>query len=77
LSDVNLNAEMSGLDLAHSVRHAFPSLPVILISGYCDQDTIEMDGFPFISKPFVIEAILKAVDGAIRPRVFRAACSAP
>lgn len=55
--------EMDGIDLAYSVRQSFPALPVILISGYADEDAVKQAAanFEFIQKPFVPEAILVAV----------------
>jgi FixJ family two-component response regulator len=50
--------------LAHSVRNAFPNVPVILVSGY-DDNPANAVGFDFIEKPFGTEAILKAVKRAI------------
>jgi DNA-binding NtrC family response regulator len=70
VSDIRMRGDMNGLDLAHSVRNAFPGIPVILISGYSDEDPDDIEGFEFISKPFAPEAILNAVDRALdsRPR---------
>ena len=62
VSDIRMRGHMNGLDLAHSVRNAFPGIPVILISGYSDKDPGDLAGFEFISKPFAPEAILNAVD---------------
>ena len=72
VSDINTSGEMNGLDLAQSVRNAYPSIPVILISGYEDNAA----GFDLIPKPFAPEAILNAVDRivSLRPeRAFHAA----
>jgi two-component system NtrC family sensor kinase len=65
VSDINMPGDMNGLDLAHSVRNEFPAISMILISGYCDKRPDNIAGFEFISKPFVPEAILNAVDRAI------------
>jgi CheY-like chemotaxis protein len=63
ISDIRMPGDMNGVDLAHSLRNAFPALPVILISGYDDQ--IEHGGFDFIPKPFSAERILNAVERAM------------
>ena len=68
VSDIRMPGDMSGLDLAHSVRNAFPAIPVILISGYCDTYPDNNAGFEFISKPFAPEAILNATDRALNSR---------
>jgi DNA-binding NtrC family response regulator len=63
ISDIHMPGDMNGVDLAYSLRNAFPALPVILISGYGDQ--IEHGGFDFIPKPFSVERILDAVKRAM------------
>ena len=42
---------MTGADLAHAVRAARPGVPVLLVSGYADQEGIE-PGLPRLAKPF-------------------------
>lgn len=64
LSDIKMPGDMSGVDLAHSVRNTFPAISIILISGYCE-NAKDAGGFEFIPKPFVPEAILNAVDKAL------------
>jgi DNA-binding NtrC family response regulator len=66
LSDITMPGEMDGVDLAHSVRNTFPAIPVILFSGY--KNAGDAEGFEFIPKPFVPEAILDAVDRAMARR---------
>jgi len=70
ISDINMPGDMNGVDLAHSVRNSFPDIPVILISGYADEDSVKKvaPDFEFIQKPFVPDTILKAVEKAIAPR---------
>ena len=64
VSDIVMPGDLSGLDLAHSVRHTFPAIPVILFSGY-SKDAKDAAGFEFISKPFVPQTILSAVERAL------------
>ena len=42
---------MTGADLAHEVRYRRPALPVLIISGYAEEDGIEPD-LPRLTKPF-------------------------
>lgn len=42
---------MSGVDLARSVRSRYPDVPILIISGYADAETIAPD-LPRLSKPF-------------------------
>src|SRR5215831_12319336 len=53
ISDIKMPGEMDGIDLAYSIRHSFPAVPVILISGYGDEGcTKRVDArFEFIQKP--------------------------
>lgn len=64
LSDVNMPGDMDGVDLAHSVRNTFPTIPIILFSGYYE-DAKDAGGFEFIPKPFVPDTILGAVERAL------------
>jgi two-component system NtrC family sensor kinase len=63
VSDIHMPGDMNGMDLAHSIRYRFPAIPVILISGYTNQ--LDHSGFELVSKPFLTEAILKAVKRAL------------
>jgi DNA-binding NtrC family response regulator len=65
ITDIQMPGDMDGLDLAYSAVNSFPTLPVILISGYSDKST---GNFMFIRKPFVPAAILEAVNRVIMPR---------
>ena len=46
-----------GLSLANAVQKAFPAVPVILISGQLKPDA----NFEFLKKPFLPDALVKAV----------------
>jgi len=56
VSDIQM-PKMDGVTFAHAVKHSFPALPVILVSGYAEADA----GFEFVEKPFSPGALLKAV----------------
>ena len=60
LSDVRMPGDMDGIDLAYSVRNLFPTIPVILISGYAVEPSTPATPFHVIQKPFVPETILAA-----------------
>ena len=51
-----------------SVRESFPVLPIILISGYTDQDLQQRSNisFEFIQKPFRPAILLTASDNATK-----------
>ena len=61
LSDVKMPGDMDGVQLAHSVRNAYPAIPIILISGYRGEERVTA-GFPFVAKPFGAERIWQMVE---------------
>jgi PAS domain S-box-containing protein len=72
LSDIVM-PEMGGVELAARAAEVIPGLPVILMSGYTDNDLgpINEEGMVagFISKPFTSETLLETVKVAVRSRV--------
>jgi CheY-like chemotaxis protein len=59
---------MSGVELAAELRARFPSLPVILTSGYSHVLAEEGDhGFTLIHKPYSADSVAKALDVALAP----------
>ena len=64
LSDVKMPGDMDGVQLAHSVRNAYPAIPIILISGFSDSKEENTEGFELIPKPFSPETLLAAVERA-------------
>jgi DNA-binding NtrC family response regulator len=68
ISDINLNAPRSGLDLLRRFK-ADQGAPVVLISGFGTLDTaieaVRAGAFDYISKPFVIADIKRIVDRAL------------
>ena len=69
VTDIRMPGEMDGLDLAYAVRDAFPTLPVLLISGFADADARRPGhNFELIRKPFKAEAILTSVKRLVEPK---------
>ena len=68
ISDINLNAPQSGLDLLRRFK-ADQGAPVVLISGFGTLETaieaVRAGAFDYISKPFVIADIKRIVDRAL------------
>jgi PAS domain S-box-containing protein len=63
LSDLVMPGEMNGFDLAQRARERWPTLPVLLATGYSDQAAKAIKaGFPLISKPYQPAALLLAVE---------------
>src|SRR6185295_3998105 len=65
ISDINLNAPRSGLDLLRRFKTE-QSGPVVLISGFGTLETaieaVRAGAFDYISKPFVIADVKRIVD---------------
>jgi DNA-binding NtrC family response regulator len=70
ITDLNLNAARSGLDVLRTFATTRPSSPVILISGFGTLETaidaVRAGAFDFISKPFEIGAVKATVERALR-----------
>jgi DNA-binding NtrC family response regulator len=68
ISDINLNAPSSGLDLLRRFK-AEQGAPVVLISGFGTLETaieaVRAGAFDYISKPFVIADVKRIVDRAL------------
>jgi DNA-binding NtrC family response regulator len=69
VTDIKTPGDVDGIDLAYSVRNSFPALPVILISGYADEDSVRRaaKAFKLLKKPLVSEVILNVVRAAMAP----------
>jgi signal transduction histidine kinase/DNA-binding response OmpR family regulator len=64
MTDVGLPG-MSGEELAVKVREHFPSLPVVIASGY-GRPGIQGEGMQFISKPYSSIDLQQALDHSVR-----------
>jgi DNA-binding NtrC family response regulator len=75
ISDINLNAPRSGLDLLRRFK-ADHGAPVVLISGFGTLETaieaVRAGAFDYISKPFVIADVKRIVDRALEQGTRRA-----
>ena len=69
VSDIKMPV-MGGIALAWSVRSKFPSIPVILVSGYADiaQTKLPNSGFEFVQLPFHPFTLLSVVKKVMRPK---------
>jgi two-component system NtrC family sensor kinase len=58
LSDILMPGGMSGLDFARKVRKLYPSLPIVLMTGFsASAKEVAHDGFPVLRKPFDLPAL--------------------
>ena len=69
VSDINLNAAASGLDLLREFRQQQPDGQVVLISGFGTLETaieaVRAGAFDYVSKPFNIGEVKATVDRAL------------
>lgn len=56
-SDIVMPGKISGIDLAGIVRQRFPHLPVVLATGYTDQQ-VSVPGVQVLGKPYAIENVV-------------------
>jgi CheY-like chemotaxis protein len=66
-SDIVMPGQVSGVDLAGILRQRYPGLPVILATGYTEQQ-VDVPGVQVLAKPYAIEQLVailsKATAGA-------------
>jgi len=71
LTDISMPG-LSGLELLSRVRNEFPTTPVIIISGFSDQEHAQklksLGAFDYLLKPFRLEVVEKSVARAIETR---------
>jgi DNA-binding NtrC family response regulator len=69
ISDINLNAELSGLDLLRVFKESNPLGQVLLISGFGTLETaiqaVRQGAFDYISKPFSINEVKSTTERAL------------
>jgi CheY-like chemotaxis protein len=69
ITDVQMPGSLSGLQLARNIRTAFPSLPVIVVSGQPRPATFdEVGAAAFFLKPYDFDELTARV-AALTPRV--------
>ena len=72
VSDVRM-PQMDGWTLAAQLQAENPDLPVLLISGYYENDAAERSKFPLLPKPFSVTSLLHIVHGLLSQAVGRGA----
>jgi DNA-binding NtrC family response regulator len=67
LSDFQMPAGMSGVDLATAMTLERPQLKVLLMSGFPEGMLVLNEGWHFLSKPFVASQLRALVIGLVSP----------
>jgi signal transduction histidine kinase/CheY-like chemotaxis protein len=77
ISDVIMPGQSSGIDLAAMIRREYPTLAVLLVTGYTKElcRAIE-EGIAVLPKPFGAETLQQAMQGALN-KASRAATTSP
>ena len=77
VSDVRMPM-MDGCTLANHLQAENPALPVLLISGYCENE-VRRSRFPILPKPFSMKSLLGVVRDLLKParRASKAEHSSP
>jgi CheY-like chemotaxis protein len=69
-TDISLPGTMDGIDLAHETRQAYPSMPVLVASGYAEQIHERLGDLSppakFMAKPFSLDKVIETVQGLTR-----------
>src|SRR6266568_7770273 len=64
---------INGVELAEKLTATYPAIPVLLISGQCDESVLNdsVGRFHFLAKPFLPQALLGAVEETLALRSLR------
>jgi FixJ family two-component response regulator len=72
ISDIEMPNGMNGISLAAKIAAEDPGKPIILISAFVDDGVREAGigagAIAVLKKPFVGEALINIIDGALRPQ---------
>ena len=85
ISDINLGAQQTGLDVLRAFKQGNPNGQVVLISGFGTLETaidaVRAGAFDYISKPFNITEVKATVERALSdvraPALARPSCDVP
>jgi PAS domain S-box-containing protein len=65
LTDVIMPGSVNGIELASMLREARPAVPVVIMSGYFESESLETERFTVLQKPFDAVALVNAIEEAI------------
>jgi len=73
-TDIVMPGGMDGVELARTLRAGYPSLKVLLATGYSNAaHKAAGEGFPILAKPYQIETLQHAIAEAVSGPVARLA----
>lgn len=64
VSDVLMPGELNGRQLARQLRREYPSLRIVLMSGYTEDEDARGRDFPILAKPFLRQELARALQRA-------------
>ena len=68
LTDVELGEGMDGIELRSQMLAERPGLPVLVMSGFADNERIAADeGIPFLAKPFTYASLTQRIRETLAP----------
>ena len=67
-SDIVMPGQVSGIDLAAIVKKRYPGLPVLLATGYTEQQ-VTLPDVKIIAKPYRIEDVVGLLSAAVSSRI--------
>ena len=63
LTDVRMPGDMDGAELAFTVRSRWPTIGIVVVSGYFDPKASRLPAnIGFLSKPYRIKALQEAIE---------------
>jgi signal transduction histidine kinase/integral membrane sensor domain MASE1/CheY-like chemotaxis protein len=67
-TDIVMPGDMNGIALAQEIRRRFPSIPVVLTSGYSDAVNAADTQLPLLRKPFDLQKLERVIGEALGKR---------
>lgn len=65
LSDIVMPGGLSGIDLAHHVRTHLPGTAIVLMTGFANLETADLDGVRVLQKPCPLSDLSQAIREAL------------
>ncbi|MCK5834996.1 MAG: sigma-54-dependent Fis family transcriptional regulator [Lentisphaeria bacterium] len=70
ITDIKLSNEESGLELLRYVKKEYPTIPVVIITGYATIkltiEALKQNAFDLVTKPFKMDQLIEVIENALR-----------